>query len=288
MNTNVLWMAKCCYSYEDSIPPHYHNFPHLIFVLEPSGTIEVDGVSYPSVANAVYVVPEGIIHAIRPATPRSLKTIEVKFITSSPKLSGEIRSLPRAILRCGQVVRGELEDAFEEGLNKSIFYQEIMDSKIEGVLFALSRMAREPDRPERPVSSAPGKSSAFTDIRPEFANVAEDMMRFHDRHISLSELASRVHLNEAYFSRAFQQQFGVPPIQFLLEVRLRHAKRLLGESDLTVSEIAYKCGFGSVHYFSRFFKKREQLSPTQYREKHRDTHYIELDNKGYRLFGIPV
>ena len=65
----------------------------------------------------------------------------------------------------------------------------------------------------------------------------------------------------------FREKSGLPPNKFLACERINYAKRLLYSSDLTIKEIAEKCGFQSVYYFSRLFKAGEGISPGQYRKQ---------------------
>lgn len=55
------------------------------------------------------------------------------------------------------------------------------------------------------------------------------------------------------------------PSQYAAWAKLRKARTLLAESDLSVKKIAFACGFENEYYFSNFFKKHTGLSPTAYR-----------------------
>jgi AraC-like DNA-binding protein len=61
---------------------------------------------------------------------------------------------------------------------------------------------------------------------------------------------------------------GITAKQFQLDLKITEAKRLLIYSSLNASEIAYQIGFEDVSYFSRIFKKKTGLSPTNFKEKY--------------------
>jgi AraC-like DNA-binding protein len=67
--------------------------------------------------------------------------------------------------------------------------------------------------------------------------------------------------------RGFRQLFGVAMYDYLIEIRMEEARKLLLHSDLHVSEIAYKIGYSSISNFSTAFKKRYGYSPSAIRKK---------------------
>ncbi|HHV45197.1 MAG TPA: helix-turn-helix transcriptional regulator [Firmicutes bacterium] len=69
---------------------------------------------------------------------------------------------------------------------------------------------------------------------------------------------------ESTLKQAFREYTGKPIIQYHNEKRIEEAKRLIREEKHTITAIAEKLGFSSVHYFSRCFKKCTGLSPTAY------------------------
>lgn len=83
--------------------------------------------------------------------------------------------------------------------------------------------------------------------------------------ISLDELAGKFFINKFYLTRVFKEQFGLSINNYLLQIRITHAKHLLRFTDKTVETIGFECGMGAVHYFSRVFKKVEGISPSEYR-----------------------
>ena len=84
--------------------------------------------------------------------------------------------------------------------------------------------------------------------------------------VTLQEVASKVHTSPAYLSRKFSEEVGMSLIDYLTEYRIEKAKHLLKFTNESISAIAEKTGFNSLHYFSSQFKKKENRTPKQYRE----------------------
>jgi len=94
-------------------------------------------------------------------------------------------------------------------------------------------------------------------------------LEFIDHHyaepLSLPQMAAHVGLSPTHFLRTFKAIMGRTPIEFLIRVRIREAKRLLGDVRLSVSEVGYRVGYNDPHYFARQFRSSDGLSPRQYR-----------------------
>ncbi|WP_176220562.1 helix-turn-helix domain-containing protein [Cohnella massiliensis] len=99
----------------------------------------------------------------------------------------------------------------------------------------------------------------------------EELIRHLDEHymqtdLSLSKLAERFGISEAYVSYFFKEQTGVNFSDYLENERMKHAKRLLEESDMPVNEVAARVGYYSLNTFGRAFKRANGLSATEYRK----------------------
>lgn len=82
---------------------------------------------------------------------------------------------------------------------------------------------------------------------------------------SLAELARHVSLHPTSFCRAFKQSTGVSPHRYLLERRVAHAKEMMADHKMTLTQIALDCGFSSSSQFSVIFRRVTGLSPSTYR-----------------------
>lgn len=82
--------------------------------------------------------------------------------------------------------------------------------------------------------------------------------------ITLKDAAEAVGISYGHLSKCFRQVEGTSFNSFLMDVRIKEAKRLMGEGSLPISEIAYLSGIGDPNYFSKCFKKQTGLSPKEY------------------------
>lgn len=87
-----------------------------------------------------------------------------------------------------------------------------------------------------------------------------------ERDIALADIARFVFLSPSYFTRAFKEETGVSPINYLLKIRVERAKELLRETQMKISDIALSVGFANQQRFNEIFKKYAGLTPLQYRK----------------------
>ena len=88
------------------------------------------------------------------------------------------------------------------------------------------------------------------------------------RVVRLAEAADLVEMTETAFSRFFKTKTGITFVDYLNDIRIGHASRLLIDTTSPIGEIAQECGFISITNFNRLFKKRKGLVPKDFREKH--------------------
>ena len=82
--------------------------------------------------------------------------------------------------------------------------------------------------------------------------------------VDMAKLARSLGLSYRHFRRLFLQHTGVPPNQYLLNLRINRAKRLL-EETLTIEEVAERTGFADPFYFSRLFRQKTGITPAKWR-----------------------
>ena len=92
--------------------------------------------------------------------------------------------------------------------------------------------------------------------------------------IRLEDLASIAVMSSVSFSRFFKLRTGKTITDYLIEIRLGYASRLLVDTTNSISEICYECGLNNLSNFNRIFKKKKDCSPKEFRENYRKTKQI--------------
>ncbi|MBQ2734155.1 MAG: AraC family transcriptional regulator [Clostridia bacterium] len=85
--------------------------------------------------------------------------------------------------------------------------------------------------------------------------------------ITVAEIAKMLNLERSYFSTVFKNSVGISPQEYLNNYRLEKAADFLLSSNMSVTDIAYSTGYSGVINFSRMFKRKYGVPPTEYRYK---------------------
>ena len=89
-----------------------------------------------------------------------------------------------------------------------------------------------------------------------------------DQGITVSEAATYVYLSQGYFTRAFRDEMGISPMNYLMKKRIEKACKLLQNNEIKVSAISLQSGFSSPQRFNVAFRKQMGMTPMEYRKKY--------------------
>ena len=95
--------------------------------------------------------------------------------------------------------------------------------------------------------------------------IVEFMQINMQKPLRLEDFAREAGMSVSHFSELFRVQTGRSPMAYFIDIRMRHACRLLDLSHQPVKSVAIECGYGDPYYFSRVFKKVMGSSPEKYR-----------------------
>ena len=98
-------------------------------------------------------------------------------------------------------------------------------------------------------------------------NVMDFTINHYNKNIDLNEIANKANMTPNAFCRYFKQRTNKTYFTFLNELRVENAcKLLVGNKGLSISEIAYQCGFKNLSNFNRKFKEVKSITPSKYRK----------------------
>ena len=102
--------------------------------------------------------------------------------------------------------------------------------------------------------------------RMEIDRVIEYLHSNLDKKITVEGMAKIAHMSPSHFARIFKQEIGKSPVDYLNQIRMERAKKLLFAGDKSITEIALDCGFSSPSYLSACFFKKYKMTPSEYQK----------------------
>ncbi len=103
----------------------------------------------------------------------------------------------------------------------------------------------------------------------QLTQLREEMQLCPEADWSVQELCGRTHVSRSYLQRMYKKYFGKSVVEELIYFRLRKAKELISDTDLTMSQIAERCGYASYAHFAKQFKVNEGMTLSEYRQRSR-------------------
>ena len=245
----------------------------IFYILSGRGEILIADQRYELMENSLFFCRENSIYTIISdgfslfALDFDLTQRYANIVDAMPPVHAETTNIPEDInaetvddcsflnshiyIKNGERYSEAIENIILEFKLRKLYFREKSGGILKGVLTDIARGQTLPAD-----SSASAVSRVIDYINTNF-----------EKSITNKQLAEMVGYHEYHLNRLFLQHTGQSLHQYLLTQRLNEAKRLLLGSDLSLSEIAERCGFNSSAHFSSYFKRITGLPPYQYRIK---------------------
>lgn len=136
--------------------------------------------------------------------------------------------------------------------------------KIIGLLNILLLMARSTE--VNPIVQAGYVNANKESEKDRMSKVYAFVMDHFQQAIKLEEVAGLINMSSSSFSRYFKSRMNKSFSDFLSEVRISHACKLLHKENLNISEVSYECGFNTLSNFNRQFKEKMNMTPLAYKK----------------------
>ena len=156
------------------------------------------------------------------------------------------------------------KDILSEMEKLRCYCEKNIEKKMSSIIFSVCRIWEKLAnfRQEIPVTD-PSQVRSPSQIR------LQQMLAFIRRHysepITLGDIAGAANISQSEAARCFKKNLDVTPFNYLILYRLEVAKAMLQSSETSITEIAMQCGFESVSYFDRVFRKYYWLTPKEFR-----------------------
>lgn len=268
---HVLWTGKYYQSWENET--HAHSYYQIIAGMKGEGTIEIGAKSYPVGERRIFLIPPQLPHAIRRqegSQPPQL--MDIKFNVNDEPLRKDLAGLDTCLESVDfnrfQKTFGHILQESEE--RKPYYYQRIcyhFGLLLTNILRDTMGQSSKGEETDMVAQPGGGRGSVGMDRLIQYMN------QNYAENISLAGLAEMANISKTTLIQVFKSTYGTTPIKYIISVRLEKAKELLTNTEATVGEISELIGFQSIHYFSRYFKSREGVSPNEYRLRHSKSHF---------------
>lgn len=237
--------------------PHAHSYTELFYIIGGDGQFLIDDERFPVRAHQMVIVNPNIMHTELSYEAHPLEYIVLGIEGLEVSIPGAnegrycIYTFPAAnkVLNCMQGILREMQD---RELEHQMVCQAYMDILVVQLM--------------RNTSTSMTQVSDNSPTNRQCASARHYIEHHYKEKLTLDELAEIVNVNKYYLAHAFKEEYGISPINYMIACRIKAGKRLLVETDLSLSQISGILGFSSASYFSQSFRKAENISPLEYRK----------------------
>jgi AraC-like DNA-binding protein len=197
-------------------------------------------------------------HSIANPTSITVRTFDIKFLATDPALFKLLQANAGVYNDQKNYIAGLLERIVWEGDRQMRFFTSMAQSLLLQAILTIARQAPPP------AGIAPGEKLLVRD--PMVSQLCEFIHERYAAPLESADLGQAVGCSYSNCAKRFRTILGISPVHYLSEYRLRQAKKMLRYDDLPLKQIAAKAGLGDISHFSRFFRSREGVTPSQWRD----------------------
>ena len=229
----------------------HHIFPGTVVLFSPGTEYmwEIEDVRYYTV-NFDYT--QNHAHIKETFHPIHSNVFTEKHIIEQPVFKRDEGLYEPLVVHNAFVLESIMKQLVTEFRMKSEYTDLLLSSLLKSAIITTVRLHETPD-----------KSSTQT------ATIVQDVINFintnYEKEISNDSIASLFNFSSGYLNRIFKMHTGSTIHEFLISCRMSAAMEILRSQNVPVSVAAEKCGFQSLHHFTKTFKKRVKMSPSDYK-----------------------
>jgi AraC-like DNA-binding protein len=256
-------------------PAHRHDFLEFSLVTGGAGYEIINGMPHRLQPGAFTLMLPHQIHEILPDADSTLLLyncnfdmallFDTQFDSGIHGLLGEDKPCTTPFVQFegdeAKWMEQTIREMYMEYRGTSPWRNTLLRIKLMELLIRFDRYRRQADDGSLNTSSFPNTGSLLPAIRYIHEHYREE--------IKLQNIAAKLHISPSNLSKRFKKQIGRSFVDFLHEVRTRHACSLLMSTGMSISQISYEVGYGSYKTFSRVFYAMKGMTPTAFREANR-------------------
>lgn len=237
---------------------HLHHSIEIFALREGKADFYLNDKKYVLTAGKFVIVNSNEVHSIHASGRNEAIVLQIPTEEQTLRFSREKREEDGKLFAL-------LERMYRQLLRKEYGYELLMQSTFYQLKYLLVTIYRVPEEKEEKEEYVPGN------IQPGRLDRITGYLREHyAEEISLETLAATFGYCPTYLSKMFRQYGRTNYKDYLRSIRFEHALQELKETDLTISEIALKNGFPNSQAFSRLFREKYGILPTEYQRRQKE------------------
>lgn len=257
----------------DEYPPLTHNLEYIftpekgrvineyqiLYIAEGRGTLTTASAGKYSISEGdIFLIFPGEWHTYSPDPETGWKEYWIGFkgINIDSRVAAGFFSKHSPIYRIGY--NDTLISLFKEAIQVAMKQEKHFQQLLAGIVNYMLGLAFSIDSNKKLKNS----------MNLEFVNRARAFMLENiESNIEIPEVADYLHISYSSFRHIFKQYTGISPSQYYLNLKIQRAKDMLKSSTASIKEISYILHFDTPEYFTKLFKKKTGLTPSQFREQ---------------------
>ena len=265
----LLYVSSSKYAEDWHSTMHMHPFTELFYVVKGVGNFRFEDKKYTVRDNDLVIVNRNIMHTESSKDSNPLEYIVLGFEgmslkpdrkddlkSSNNELNNEILYTIHNYAEFKDEILLYFDNIFQEAKNKDFYHKNVCQNYLEILVSNILRRTK-----------SDLKLSKTDNLNADCAHIKKYIDIHYAENLTLDTLAEFTYMNKYYLSHVFKENFGKSPIDYLIDKRIETAKTLLKTTEYSISKISELVGYSSQSYFSQLFKKRNKITPSNYRKQ---------------------
>ena len=258
IDARVDYLNKFYNIQKSSFSAHTHTAYEAYFIENGSMSVVCNDQTMELVEKDILIIAPGTVHNVSGCS-NDLKRFNFRFLlcnymnirSEHPYLVYRDESLKKEIFGAIESIHSNLSNQTRENdLFRTKAYLSIIISHIIDHMFSFSLFTPEKEH---------------SDILSKCLLIDKFFSEHYDEQITLEQLADKLHFSKTHTNRILRKYIGMSFIEKLTQTRLQEAKKLLISDEMSINQIAERCGYTTLRGFELFFVKQTNMLPTEYR-----------------------
>lgn len=253
----------------EDYPDHWHTPVEIIMPLENTYSVSIGSHTVTLQPSDIIFICPGVIHSLKaPSDGRrmifqaeltmftAIRDFELLISLMSPALKIEKKQAPD-IHRQICALLAQITELY--GSSHFLLETDIYSKLLEIFVLAGNNLTGS-------FEHVCGNTHIHKEYTEKFMQICKYINEHCTENLSLDETAKKAGFSKYYFTRLFKQFTATTFYKYLNQKRMEHARRLLADPEIPITDIALHCGYTSLSAFIRMFKLMNQCTPTEYRQ----------------------